>query len=60
MILERKTKAPADEMVPVEKWDGECWKTFFEQFCVPSGEMHGISPWEYLANFIKKVYGGRP
>lgn len=49
-------EAKKDEMVPVDQWDGECWKTFFDQFCVEAGELHGVSPWDILANFIKKVY----
>ena len=56
-ILELKNpEEHEDEIVPVDQWNGECWKTFFDQFCVPAGEQHGVSPWEYLANFIKTVY----
>ena len=46
-----------DEMVPVDQWDGECWKTFFDQFCIEAAEQHGVSPWDILANFIHHVYG---
>ena len=46
-----------DEMVPVDQWDGECWKTFFDQFCIEAAELHGVSPWDILADFINKVYG---
>ena len=44
-----------DDMIPVSEWDGDCWQTFFEQFCVPNGEANGVSPWEYLANFVKTI-----
>lgn len=57
-ILEFKTpEEHKDEMIPVDQWDGECWKTFFDQFCVPFAEKHhGVTPWDVLADFIKKVY----
>ena len=45
-----------DEMVPVDQWNGECWKTFFDQFCIEAAKMHGCDPWDILADFIKKVY----
>lgn len=58
-IIELTQKPNANDFVPVEEWDGECWKIFFEEFCVPNGDANGVSPWEYLANFIKMINGGK-
>ena len=54
-ILELIDKEDYADMIPVDQWDGECWKTFFDEFCVPNGEMNNISPWQYLAGFIKHL-----
>ena len=51
-ILEMKDTNKEDEMIPVDQWDGECWKTFFDQFCKPYAEEHKCSEWDVLANFI--------
>lgn len=48
--------AKEDEMIPVDEWNGECWKTFFDNFCVPAAEEHHFDAWEVLADFIKKVF----
>jgi hypothetical protein len=39
-----------DELVPIELWDGECWKTMFETLheMAPNSD-----PWDLLAQFIK-------
>ena len=39
-----------DELIPMEEWNGECWKTMFNVLAemVPDKD-----PWETLANFIK-------
>lgn len=55
MLEEVRNDEDYEDMVPVDQWNGECWQTFFEEFCVPNGERYDISPWEYLANFIKHL-----
>lgn len=52
-ILEFKKEE--DEMIPVDEWDGECWKTFFEQVCIPFAKESGTNEWEYLANFMRNL-----
>ena len=39
-----------DELVPMEEWDGECWKTMFDTLAEIIPEQ---DPWETFANFIK-------
>lgn len=39
-----------EAMVPMEEWDGECWKTMFN---VLAEMMPEQDPWETFANFIK-------
>lgn len=39
-----------DELVPMEEWDGECWKTMFDTLAEMILEQ---DPWETFANFIK-------
>ena len=55
MILKNENKQ--EDMIPVEEWDGDCWKAFFEGFCVPNAEKNGCNPWDYLANFVKMLQG---
>lgn len=58
MLEEVRNDEDYEDMVPVDQWSGECWQTFFEEFCVPNGERYGVSPWKYLANFIKHLMEG--
>ena len=46
-IIDFKKK---DELIPIDEWDGECWKTMFDTLAelLPDQD-----PWETLANFIK-------
>lgn len=39
-----------DEMIPMDEWDGSCWKTMFDTLAelVPNAD-----PWDSLAAFIK-------
>lgn len=39
-----------DKLVPMEEWDGECWKTMFNTLAEMIPEQ---DPWETFANFIK-------
>lgn len=55
-ILEFKEKKEDDEMLSIDKLDGECWQTFFEQFCVPNAKQMGASPWDVFATFVKEVF----
>ena len=41
-----------DEMIPMEKWDGSCWKTLFDWFAENVSEH---DPWDCMAAFIKKT-----
>lgn len=41
-----------DEMVPMEEWDGECWKTMFDTL---AELLPDVNPWDSLAAFIKKT-----
>lgn len=36
--------------IPLEEWDGECWKALFD-FFVANDPTH--KPWDCLAEFIK-------
>ena len=57
-ILELIDKEDCEDMVPVDQWNGECWKTFFDEFCVPGAEQYGCDPWDVLAGFIKHLMEG--
>lgn len=43
------------DFVPVEEWDGECWKAVWEQFITPNAESSGADPWDVFANFIHNI-----
>ena len=58
-IIEFKQNKTDDSMIPVEQWDGSAYQCFFENFCVPNAQKFNISPWDYLANFIKAIYGNQ-
>lgn len=52
-IIEFKQKEHYDkknELVPIEEWDGDCWKTMFNTLSEMIPEQ---DPWETFANFIK-------
>ena len=44
--------------IPMEKWDGECWKTFFETVCTEAAEDTDYSPWDMFAITMKALIGG--
>lgn len=39
-----------DDLLPMEQWDGGCWKTMFDWFAETLPE---VDPWDSLAAFIK-------
>lgn len=39
-----------DELVPMEEWDGSCWKTMFDKLAELAPD---ADPWDLLAAFIK-------
>ena len=41
-----------DKLVPMEEWDGKCWKTMFDTLAKMIPEQ---DPWETFANFIKET-----
>ena len=49
-IINFDPNAERDELVPMDEWDGECWKTMFDWLKenVPQAD-----PWDSLAAFIK-------
>jgi hypothetical protein len=47
-----KQEKQKDELVPIEEWDGECWKTMFNTLAEMIPEQ---DPWEVFANFIKET-----
>lgn len=55
-ILELKKEPKVAEMIPLDKWDGECWKTFYNEFCIEAAKNMGVDPWDVLADFIHKAY----
>lgn len=57
-VIEFKEKKDADEMIPLEEWDGECWQLFFTQYCVPNARQSGKSPWDILAGFLQALLSG--
>ena len=44
------TPKEKDDLVPMEEWDGECWKTMFEELAKLAPQ---ADPWDLLAQFIK-------
>ena len=54
----RPVEKSADDFLPVEEWEGEDWKLFFEKALTPMAEANGVSPWDVLANFIKHLMEG--
>lgn len=42
------------QMVPVDLWDGECWKTMFEFLKLIAKDNEDLA-WEYLAHFIHSL-----
>ena len=49
-IINFKPKTENDEMVPMEQWDGSCWKTMFDTLAKLAPN---VDPWDSLAAFIK-------
>ena len=43
---------PKDELVPIEEWDGDCWKTMFDTLAQMTPEK---DPWDTFASFIKQA-----
>lgn len=41
---------PEEEMVPMDEWDGKCWKAMFDFLAKVAP---GVDPWDALAAFIK-------
>lgn len=57
-IIEGKFEHTVEEeaMVPMEEWDGSCWRALFEGFFVANfGEEKA---WDMLAEFIRKTLMG--
>lgn len=48
-LIEEKNKSI---LVPVDKWDGECWRTMFETL---SKLVQECDPWETFARFMQEV-----
>ena len=55
--FEQKTEI-TDEMLSVDQWDGECWKTVYDQVFVPMAKERGCTPWDCLANFVRGLLIG--
>ena len=49
-IISFKPNAAEEDLVPMEEWDGECWKTAFNELAKLAPEH---DPWDVLAQFIK-------
>ena len=49
-VIEFKTTEKKDDLIPMEEWDGSCWKTMFDTLAelAPNAD-----PWDCLAEFIK-------
>lgn len=50
-----KEEESEEEMIPVDQWDGSCWKSVWEQFFVPVAEKQGVDPWDVLAGFMQNL-----
>lgn len=48
-LFEEKHKR---DMVPMEEWDGECWRTVFETLSTMQPES---DPWDVFAGFMQAV-----
>lgn len=46
---EKMKEEAKDEPLPMEQWDGSCWKTMFEWF---DENVPNVDPWDSLAAFI--------
>jgi len=42
-----------DELISVEEWNGECWKTMFDTLAEMIPEQ---DPWETFSMFIKEIF----
>ena len=40
---------------PIENWDGDSWRCFFENVCVPMAEEEGYDPWDIFAVIMQGV-----
>ena len=40
------------DLIPLEEWDGECWKTMFDTL---AEMLPDNNPWDNLATFIKET-----
>lgn len=45
-----KPEVENDDLLPMDEWDGECWKTMFNFLAKVAP---GVDPWDSLAAFIK-------
>lgn len=41
-----------DDMIPMDEWDGSCWKTMFDTLAELAPN---VDPWDLLAAFIKQT-----
>ncbi len=46
-----------DGIIDMRLWDGECWKSFFEDACMFFAEQNGCDPWDVFAVFLTKFRG---
>ena len=49
-IIDFIPKTETDDMIPMDKWDGSCWKTMFDTLAELAPN---VDPWDCLAAFIK-------
>lgn len=46
-----------DEMIDVMDWDGECWKSFFEEICSDLAKAYEEDVWDVIAVMIPMMFG---
>lgn len=49
-IINFKAVEQKDDMLPMDKWDGSCWKIMFDTLAELAPD---VDPWDALAAFIK-------
>lgn len=52
MEYKEKLNRKQNDLIPIEEWDGECWKTMFDTL---AEMLPDNNPWDNLAMFIQKT-----
>lgn len=56
-MKKRIDKYDSDDMIDIQDWDGECWKSFFKQVCSSVAEMYEEDIWDVFAVMMPMMLG---